>query len=37
MFIKHPWHWVLGAAMVLAVAYFASIAAAEHENPEILL
>jgi hypothetical protein len=37
MFIKRPSHWILGAAMVLAVAYFTSIAAAENENPELLL
>ena len=36
MFIKRPSHWVLGTTMALAVAYFASIAAAEHEAPESL-
>jgi hypothetical protein len=34
MFIKRPSHWLLGTAMALAVAYFASIAVAEHEYPE---
>ena len=37
MFIKRPKHWVLGIAMALAIAYFMSVAAAEHENPELLL
>ena len=37
MFIKRPKHWVLGIAMALAIAYFMSVAAADHENPELLL
>jgi hypothetical protein len=34
MTIKRPSQWLLGTAMALAVAYFASIAVAEHEVPE---
>ena len=37
MVIKRPKHWVLGIAMALAIAYFTSIAAADHENPELIL
>jgi len=37
MVIKRPKHWVLGIAVALAIAYFTSIAAADHENPELIL